>query len=289
MVRKTQSLENKESAGYGETQNQAVPPESISAVIQAFSRQFVTAIEHLETQNQADSRQRQNYEADELKWTKCAARAGIGFSVLSLLLSGLTLWVLSRTLGVYHGQAKIMANQAALYKEANQIAAISLAPNVIANVVWPKPEDYLSLTFTNIGHSTAYNFTIAPKISSRTFDPSFDPFKSLDWSVTDARTIEDLPPGEPTVSTYTVNRPEVREVLYLWGTYSFDSHVPEVPKETRRFCYMAQNGGEVWPCKSVHVVNIHGTISDSAQSGDRASVQIVKPPPTAAATPTDTK
>jgi hypothetical protein len=176
-------------------------------------------------------------------------------------------------------QWQVMSDQAT-------IMAMELAPNVIANVVWPKPEDYLSLTFTNIGRSTAYNFTIAPKISSRKFDPNFDPFKSLDWSVTGARAIEDLPPGEPTVSTYMVNRPEVREVLYLWGTYSYESRVPGVPKETRRFCYMAQNGGEVWPCKSIHVISL--SIGLSAQGGVSASAQTIKPTPATTATPSST-
>jgi hypothetical protein len=283
VARKTQEFEKTESYGDDQAKRIADTTNQIRATFEALSSQVGPFVQQSQTENETERTQRHVFQRKELFWTRFAAVAATVFSIASVTLSVFTVLVLDSTLGVYRGQATIMATQAALYKEANRIAAINLAPNVIVGVAWIKPEDYFSLTFTNVGHSTAYNLTIAPKTNSRTPEPNFDPFKSLDWSVPTLRAIEDLSPGEPTVSKYSFSRPSIGEILYLWGTYSYEGRVPEAPKETRRFCYMAENGGEVWPCNSVQI--IYANVRDSAQSRDGASIQIVKPTPTPTISP----
>ncbi len=122
MARKTQELESEKPDRRNEAGRPAVDLTPVSGAIDSLSRQFATAIETLDAENQADNRERRNYEANEFWWTRVAAIAGIGFSVFSLLLSGLTLWVLGSTLGVYRGQATIMSTQADIMDKQRQIA-----------------------------------------------------------------------------------------------------------------------------------------------------------------------
>jgi hypothetical protein len=229
----------------------------ISAVIRSFSDSIIHFADKCDADQKAE---RHSYETDELHWTKIAARAGIGFSIVSLLLSGLTLAVLYRTYGVYQGQATIMAMQAATGKEANQIAAISLAPRVIVSASWPKPEDNISFVFTNIGNSSAYNLVIAANTIWRVPEADFDPFKSFGGTKLQSQAVEELLPGATAGSDYVVSRPSTGENLYVYGTYSYDSRVPEVPKANIRFCYVARSGGVVEPCRAFHVLSMHATI-----------------------------
>jgi hypothetical protein len=128
VARKTESLEYKEPGRNHEAENPAVPLEPVSSAIESFSRQFATTVEHLQISNDTENRERRQYETNEFKWTKVAAKAGIVFSVLSLFLSGLTLWVLNRTYSVYRGQATIMATQAVIMDEQKTLLGQTLQP-----------------------------------------------------------------------------------------------------------------------------------------------------------------
>ena len=105
-----------------EAKKPAVALEPISGAIESFSRQFTATVERLQADDQAENPQRRSYEASELKRTKIGARAAIGLSVVSLILSGLTLAVLYKTLGVYQGQATIMGNQAIIMDRQRDVA-----------------------------------------------------------------------------------------------------------------------------------------------------------------------
>jgi hypothetical protein len=207
VARKTQELESEEPDRRNEVQRPAVDLAPVSGAIESLSRQFATAIKTLDAENQADNRERRNYEANEFWWTRVAAIAGIGFSVFSLLLSGLTLWVLGSTLGVYRGQATIMATQADISKAQTDIGGGQLAQmrlgerpvigeskpativpysiQVCSGKTWPRPPTechtengrMIKVCFKNVGKAGArvlingHNLAnMAPAVPSSEFD-----------------------------------------------------------------------------------------------------------------------
>jgi len=187
VARNTQSFENDESYRRNVTERSAALLESISGAIESLARQFGTVVERLETGNQAGNRKRRDYERDELKWTIRAFIAGGAFSVVSLILSGLTLAVLVKTLGVYRGQATIMATQstisrdvAAAATQANKLSELGLMAEVGVSQAIARNDDVV-LTFTNTGHSKALNVVVH---ESHIITPEpkvpFDPFTFRD-------------------------------------------------------------------------------------------------------------
>lgn len=104
------------------TNREANIAEKIGASASELVREFAAFRKQLQADDQAEQRERREYETGELYWTRIAAVAAILFSFLSIILSGLTLLVLDKTLGVYRGQATIMATQAALTREAIEAA-----------------------------------------------------------------------------------------------------------------------------------------------------------------------
>ncbi len=106
-----------------EADYEAEGTEKVSAALAKLTCEIAAFREQFQTDNQANERERRKYETGEqANWTKIAARAGICFSILSLALSAFTLIVLYRTLGVYQGQATIMATQAVIMDKQREIA-----------------------------------------------------------------------------------------------------------------------------------------------------------------------
>jgi hypothetical protein len=162
-------------------------------------------------------------------------------------------------------------------REQAYIAAISFAPRVTIYAKWPKPDQNISLIVTNTGHSSAYNVAIAADIGHQAPGPNFE---SAGHKMLPLETVDELPQGG-TAGYYVVNPPSEGENLYVYGTYSYESRIPETPKKTSlKFCYVARDNGALEPCLTFHVLLLHATESLNASSSVSASVQIVTPQPT---------
>lgn len=144
MARKTQDLEHTEHDRNGEARDPAIALDKIGALLDASFKQS-------HSDDEAENRKRRDYETEELRWTKLGAKAAIVFSFFSVILSGLTLVVLDKTLGVYRGQASIMATQ----------AQITIATNEpILSATMRIEQSHPVLRWQNIGHASAKNVRV---------------------------------------------------------------------------------------------------------------------------------
>lgn len=173
----------------------------------------------------------------------------------------------------------ILYRQTTLMEMQAGIAAIVQAPNVVVDADWPTSGSYTSLMFRNIGHSNAYQLVISPYADwEQSPKAEFDPFKLGRGKLQTTR-IDELAEGQPARCTYTISTPNAGEVLYLYGTYEYESRLPNLPKDKRRFCYVARDNRTIEPCRTSHVVAIHvSIISKGAEVGGDAAARTAYQP-----------
>jgi hypothetical protein len=99
----------------------------IDAALRSLTSQVAALYDQLKSATEEERRERREHQARELYWNKTRAQAAIGFSVVGLLLSALTLGVLYRMLGVYRAQTTIIATQAAILSKQREINEKTLA------------------------------------------------------------------------------------------------------------------------------------------------------------------
>jgi hypothetical protein len=47
----------------------------------------------------------------------------------------------------------------------------------------------------------------------------------------------------------------------VYGTYGYETRLPDLPKENIRFCYIARDNGTIEPCKTFHVLSLHASMA----------------------------